>query len=577
MIDPLISLSFSVQSNPGSYALLLGSGVSRAAGIPTAWEIVLDLIRKLARLQGADCDPDPALWFEKTFGEYPAYTKLLDAVVKSPVERSQLLKNYFEPTEDERDQGLKVPTDAHKAIAELVAKGYIKVIITTNFDRLIEKALSEVGINPVVISTPDAAEGALPLIHSKYTVIKVHGDYLDTRIKNTPQELEQYDERIKQLLDRVLDEFGLIICGWSAEWDAALRASIERCKTVRFTTYWATKSSPSLLAQKLITIRRAQTISIKDANTFFKEISEKVIALEELSQPHPLSAKIAVTNLKKYIVEDKHKIRLYDLLTTETEKLYAELNDKNFPAQGIPFSKEELANRVKRYETLSEIVLSLMINGCYWGDKRNEGLWAKCLDRIVNPSGERSGYNVWLNLKLYPALLLLYGGGIAAISAEHYSNFATLVTKPLIRDGNESKHVVTTLSTWNVMDQQIGQQLPKMDRHYTPLSDHLYEVLRNFTREIIPDESQYQKCFDRLEYLYALLWLDFNLKQGVSDWVPIGSFGWRRGILEDIEIEISKLDKKWLPLQAGLFDSSVDRIKKVKSVLDAQIKERRWG
>ena len=59
MIDPILSLAFSIQSNRGVYALLLGSGVSRAAEIPTGWEITLDLVRKLARSCGEECEPAP--------------------------------------------------------------------------------------------------------------------------------------------------------------------------------------------------------------------------------------------------------------------------------------------------------------------------------------------------------------------------------------------------------------------------------------------------------------------------------------------------------------------------------------
>ncbi|HZX14078.1 MAG TPA: hypothetical protein VFF49_06730 [Thermodesulfobacteriota bacterium] len=59
MIDPIISLAFSIHSKKGIYALLLGSGASRAAGIPTGWEIVLDLIRKFARTINENCEPDP--------------------------------------------------------------------------------------------------------------------------------------------------------------------------------------------------------------------------------------------------------------------------------------------------------------------------------------------------------------------------------------------------------------------------------------------------------------------------------------------------------------------------------------
>ena len=45
---PELSLAFPLYSGPGTYALLLGSGVSRAAGVPTGWAVTLDLVRKLA-------------------------------------------------------------------------------------------------------------------------------------------------------------------------------------------------------------------------------------------------------------------------------------------------------------------------------------------------------------------------------------------------------------------------------------------------------------------------------------------------------------------------------------------------
>ena len=56
MIDPLVTLSFTIHTNPGLYALLLGSGISRPASIPTGWEIVLDLIEKLAVIEEEKCD-----------------------------------------------------------------------------------------------------------------------------------------------------------------------------------------------------------------------------------------------------------------------------------------------------------------------------------------------------------------------------------------------------------------------------------------------------------------------------------------------------------------------------------------
>ena len=228
LIDPILVLAMSVQTNPGVYALLLGSGVSRSAQIPTGWEVVTDLIRKIARLRDEDCGPNPEAWYRDAFGEDADYSNLLDTIAKSPSERQQLLRSYFEPSEDEREQGLKQPTAAHRAIARLASGGYCRVILTTNFDKLTERALEDEGVSPTVITTPEAIEGALPLVHQKCCVIKVHGDYLDTRIKNTPEELAAYDDRLNRLLDQVFDEFGLIVCGWSGQWDVALRAALER-------------------------------------------------------------------------------------------------------------------------------------------------------------------------------------------------------------------------------------------------------------------------------------------------------------------------------------------------------------
>jgi hypothetical protein len=53
MIDPRTSLAFSIHSAPDVYAILLGSGVSKAASIATGWDVVQDLINKFARINGA--------------------------------------------------------------------------------------------------------------------------------------------------------------------------------------------------------------------------------------------------------------------------------------------------------------------------------------------------------------------------------------------------------------------------------------------------------------------------------------------------------------------------------------------
>lgn len=109
-LDPIVSLASSVHAAPGTFALLLGSGISRSAQIPTGWEVALDLIRRVARLLD-DTDPgDPVAWFHTRFGDDPDYSIILERLAQTPADRRNLLTGYFEPTEEDREQGRKQPT-----------------------------------------------------------------------------------------------------------------------------------------------------------------------------------------------------------------------------------------------------------------------------------------------------------------------------------------------------------------------------------------------------------------------------------------------------------------------------------
>ena len=153
-VNPVESLVISMSAQPGVYALLLGSGVSRGAGIPTGWEVMVSLIKQLAVARGEDVPADPIGWYRGIFGRDVSYSDLLKQLGPMPATRRGILQRFFEPTDKQREQGLKQPSAAHTAIAALVARGYVKVIVTTNFDRLIENALSDAGVEPVVLSTP---------------------------------------------------------------------------------------------------------------------------------------------------------------------------------------------------------------------------------------------------------------------------------------------------------------------------------------------------------------------------------------------------------------------------------------
>lgn len=136
-LSPRAMLATSMQVRPGVYALLLGSGLSTGAGVPTGWGVVTELVRRVAAVEdpssveGAASDPEK---WRHDHGEPLGYSSLLEALAPTPAARQGLLADFFEPSDEEREQGIKTPSRGHLAIAELVKRGSVKVIITTNFD-----------------------------------------------------------------------------------------------------------------------------------------------------------------------------------------------------------------------------------------------------------------------------------------------------------------------------------------------------------------------------------------------------------------------------------------------------------
>jgi hypothetical protein len=515
-MENILSLAFSIHSNPGVYALLLGSGVSQAAGIPTGYEIIVDLVQKIAGLMKQECINDPYSWYLETFGEEPRYTTLFDIIAKTPAERSQLIKELFEPGPKEKEKGLKMPTAAHKAIAELVQHNYIKVIITTNFDQLLEKSLAEVGITPTIISSPDATEGALPLPHARCTILKVNGDYADIRIKNTPDEVNNYDERIISYLERIFDEYGLISCGWSAEWDETLGNIIKRTPRHRFSTYWATIGQLGEKASKIIEARLGHTIPIRSADDFFVDLKEKVLALETLSGNRPLSSNVAVTQLKKYLVDERYRINLYDLIRDETERAFLQLNDNKLNSPDNPDNCQYLKKYIKNCESSLQTMIPLMITGCYWGDMNQRNLWADILERVANP--EKYPDFHYSFAELFPSLMLMYAGGIASIISERDWNVYSLLkdVKVRVRENRaipaflalHPMRILPTRLATEVLENTCNTDIPEY-----PVSEYIFKKLREPLKTYAPDLVKYSSYFNEFELLLAILNLLTGNKQ----------------------------------------------------------------
>ena len=581
MIDAIDALAFSMHANKGVYAVLLGSGVSRAARIPTGWEITLELARKVAALEGTDCGADPAAWFLSAKGEEPDYSKLLDALAKTATERQQLLRPYWEPTEQEREEGAKLPTKAHRAIADLVRLGYVRIVLTTNFDRLLETALHDVGIQPTVLSTPDQLEGALPLIHTACTIIKIHGDYLDTRIRNTPEELAAYPEQFNRLLDRVFDEFGLVISGWSADWDEALRSAMTRAPYRRFSTYWASRGDPSAKAADLIARKGATLVRVADADTFFVSLSEKVQALEEFSRPHPLSTEAAVASLKKYLSEPKYRIALDDVVSGEVDRYQHVVSGKQFRVDQRELAGADIAHRLQAYEAGAETLIRMAFVAGQWAEGDQLLSWTQGLIKLAS-NRSTGGTVIWLELQRYPATLLLYSFGLGAVRAKRWASLRTLFDVVLPREYKDDRRAVELLPIWVLFERgaEVMKVLPGREREFTPLNNRLAALLLHLFGRAFPAESGFNLAFDRLEILSALNYAVPAVAKGERYWAPPGIFGWRHDnrqrVVTELRDELTNAGDKSMYVTSGLVGASAVKGLENLTAFESLVQQFHW-
>lgn len=570
MLDPYVSMAMSVQSRKGVYALLLGSGISRAASIPTGWEVVEDLIKRVASISGEKDVTDPVAWYKAHAGEEPTYSGLLRRIATTPGDRAHLLKTYFEPTDEQREEGLRVPTRAHKAIARLVREGHVRVIVTTNFDRLLEQALHEEAVNARIVSNEDAARGAIPLQHADCTIVKINGDYLDLATRNTSDELARYGEASDALLDRVFSEYGLIVAGWSADWDGALRDAITRNTRHRFSTYWLLRSHPGEHAARLISVRQAMVIRVESADHAFEALEGKVAALAAFRESDPISPDLAMNTAKRLLAEDRHRIALESLVMAETARLRLALDGPGFSVASPMPNADSIRERAERSEAATANLSAILMVGGYWGNINQCKLWIRCLcDAITHRSMSGTSYDAWTSMRFLPAALLFYHVGIAALAAERYDILLSLFTQTSVPGEADLRRSILYVGSANIAfpRPQANELFPPDRNRKTPASDWIHSRLRTRLGHFVGGDPRYSELFNQFELLVGMVHFDLNQNEATqvgwrTEWMPNGRYIWQSGrnyapaIFRD---EVKAAGTKWPPFQAGFFGGSCER------------------
>lgn len=566
-LSPLVSLATSMHSQPGVYAALLGSGVSTGAGLLTGWGVVTELVARVAAASAPDdagavaaARADPELWWSENGEGELGYSSLLEQLAPSAASRQGLLAAFFEPGSDDETPE-RQPSKAHRAIAELVRRGSVKVIVTTNFDRLMEQALDAVGISPQVISRPEAVNGMAPLAHSSATVIKLHGDYRDLGTRNTPAELSDYPVEWTGLLEQVFDEYGLIVSGWSADWDVALVRALEQSTSRRYPLYWDQRSSRGESAKRLLAGRRGIVLPASNADGLFGELVDSLEALDRLSAP-PLTTAMAVARLKRYLPDPVRRIDLHDLVMSVGDGVVDSIAAQPVSSvDGGEVTWQMVDDAIDSHVRSMDQLAPLLIEGVWHdSDGVHDRLWVDVVQRLVDAGAAfPPQFNqVLRSIRLIPALVAV---AVISITATRRNRERLLLTVATEVEGQSHPGFEQRLNAAQLVHYQRlftddwAKNLPRWaGSGWLYPTSHLFTTeVRRFFTDLIPDEEDFLAAYRGFEYRLGLI-QEFTPGHRAMSGEYVGETAWR-GEEPQAELALRKQTERG---HAAAWDSLLD-------------------
>ena len=150
------------------------------------------------------------------------------------------------------------PSWSYLYLANIIYEGHFNVVFTTNFDDLINGALTiYLGYNAVVCAA-DSEVASINISTERAKIIKLHGDYLFKRLRNTAEELEQLDPNMESKFEEFARQCGLVVVGYAGRDRSVMRVLevlLKDDNTFPSGIYWALRPNeePAPGVQRLAT------------------------------------------------------------------------------------------------------------------------------------------------------------------------------------------------------------------------------------------------------------------------------------------------------------------------------------
>jgi hypothetical protein len=218
--------SFKVLSNQ-SFDLLLGAGASISSGIPSGSDLVWHFKREILsssgkingkKFQDLKVEANKKV-IQSYFNEEDAkvvnqYSYYFEKCYPDPLVRQEFLTSLV------RD---KKPSIGFMCLSAMIEQQKINTVWKTNFDDLIEKAITGLNYKSCQIVSPDNASTVQHFKTDIPTVVKLHGDFRYDPLQNTDEELQKLEESLHQYFLDASAIRGLLVVGYSGSDESVIQ------------------------------------------------------------------------------------------------------------------------------------------------------------------------------------------------------------------------------------------------------------------------------------------------------------------------------------------------------------------
>jgi len=290
-----------------------------------------------------------------------------------------------------------------------------------------------------------------------------------------------------------------------------------------------------------------------------------------------------VTQVKECLSEERYRIKLFGIVATETRKAISTSGVDRFPVDE-KWSIDDFADRLSRYESDTVDLLAVQALLGYWGTEAHRQVLTLPATRICQDLNRATGNSASIALRWYPALLMLYAAGVAAVAARRYDNLGAILHAPVGTPGRTNSEVELVRAVIKALGEfdEAFKTLPGHENQFTARSEYIFKLIQPMLDDLFFLGTTYEAAFDEFEVLLAIDHVVLDKQDHRIARGPVGRFGWKfhrdddASPLHKVIKAAETQGESWPPLRAGLFGGRLDQVTEGVKKLNGQVANLPW-